>query len=100
MAKFNFDIRRLVGAAHARPAAAARALPALDHLLIDAAPELVELVKGPGWFDSSWDLGHGLVVREGLPSDAGLNEWLEVWLRSDTCVAPADPYGIEGLELA
>ena len=37
-------------------------------------------VRGPGWFDSSWDLRCGLEVREGLPADAKLNEWLEVCL--------------------
>lgn len=31
---------------------------------------------GPGWFDSSWDLECGLEVREGLPVDAKLHEWL------------------------
>jgi hypothetical protein len=36
---------------------------------------------GPGWFDSSWDLQRGLDVREGLPDDAKLDEWLEVCLR-------------------
>jgi hypothetical protein len=36
---------------------------------------------GPGWFDSSWELDRGLEVREGLPSDASLHEWLETWLR-------------------
>jgi hypothetical protein len=35
---------------------------------------------GPGWFDSSWELGKGLDVREGLPAEAGLDEWLAVWL--------------------
>ncbi|HKX41312.1 MAG TPA: hypothetical protein VJO99_09155 [Burkholderiaceae bacterium] len=34
--------------------------------------------RGPGWFDSSWELGHGLEVREGLPADATVLEWLEV----------------------
>ena len=37
---------------------------------------------GPGWFDSSWDLGRGLEVHEGLPIDASLHEWLEATLRS------------------
>ena len=37
---------------------------------------------GPGWFDSSWDLQRGLDVREGLPDDAKLHEWIEVCLRS------------------
>jgi hypothetical protein len=35
---------------------------------------------GPGWFDSSWDLRRGLEVREGLPEDASLGEWLTVCL--------------------
>ena len=39
-------------------------------------------VNGPGWFDSSWDLECGLDVREGLPGDARLNEWLTVCLRA------------------
>jgi len=37
---------------------------------------------GPGWFDSSWELGQGLQVREGLPADAGLDEWLAVCVPS------------------
>ncbi|HEY9023766.1 MAG TPA: hypothetical protein VIO33_18355 [Burkholderiaceae bacterium] len=37
--------------------------------------------RGPGWFDSSWELGHGLEVHEGLPADATWVEWLEVHLR-------------------
>jgi hypothetical protein len=28
-----------------------------------------------GWFESSIDLMQGLEVREGLPSDASLDEW-------------------------
>jgi len=31
---------------------------------------------GPGWFDSSWDLHRGLDVREGLPANASVSEWL------------------------
>jgi hypothetical protein len=38
--------------------------------------------RGPGWFDSSWDLRSGLEVHEGLPADARLNEWLEASLRA------------------
>ena len=37
---------------------------------------------GPGWFDSSWDLAHGLDVHEGLPADAPLHAWLEHALRA------------------
>ncbi len=36
--------------------------------------------RGPGWFDSSWDLHRGCEVREGLPADSTLREWLEAWL--------------------
>lgn len=35
-----------------------------------------ETAGGPGWFDSSWALGHGLEVREAAPGDAALDEWL------------------------
>ena len=45
---------------------------------LDADPEIL---LGPGWFDSSWDLEQGLLVREGPPGDARLLEWL------DDCVA-------------
>lgn len=33
------------------------------------------------WNESSWDLCRGLTVHEGLPADAGLDEWLEALLR-------------------
>ena len=46
------------------------------------AAEVHEPLKGPGWFESSWDLASGLDVREGLPGDARLNEWLAVCLQS------------------
>ena len=36
--------------------------------------------RGPGWFDSSWDLRAGCEVHEGWPLDAGLREWIEAWL--------------------
>ena len=38
---------------------------------------------GPGWFNSSWDLRCGLEVREGLPGDAKLNDWIEACLRKE-----------------
>lgn len=31
---------------------------------------------GPGWYESSWDLLHGLTVHEGMPIDVKLHEWL------------------------
>lgn len=45
--------------------------------------------SGPGWYDSSWELRQGLVVREGLPPDARLHEWLEHHVRSEPSVLPA-----------
>ena len=38
-------------------------------------------MNGPGWFMSSWELQHGLEVREGWPGDTGLNEWIDGFLR-------------------
>jgi hypothetical protein len=32
---------------------------------------------GPGWFDSSWELWRGLVVKENARVDANLKAWLE-----------------------
>jgi len=42
----------------------------------DTAAAADDSSTGPGWYDSSWDLRRGLIVREGLPADAGLHEWL------------------------
>ena len=59
-----------------------RALKALETLrrAADDGSALDDESLGPGWFDSSWELGKGLDVREGLPADAGLDEWLAVCL--------------------
>ena len=58
-------------------------LPAAEVVLDDPA----ERLGGPGWFDSSWDLQRGLEVREGLPGDPQLNEWIEVCLRGGAAAA-------------
>ena len=65
-----------------RVAAHGSTLAAASFVGVDAVLEPLEedRVRGPGWFDSSWDLRCGLEVREGLPADARLNEWLEVCL--------------------
>ncbi|MEO8923330.1 MAG: hypothetical protein ABI330_10990 [Caldimonas sp.] len=36
--------------------------------------------RGPGWFDSSWDLSRGCEVCEGWPGDASLRGWIGSWL--------------------
>jgi hypothetical protein len=38
-----------------------------------------ELLGGPGWFDSSWELRAGLEVREGMPDDVRLDEWVDAF---------------------
>jgi hypothetical protein len=85
----------------------------------EAAEEREQLpAGGPGFFDSTFDLLRGLDVREGLPSDPKLNEWLENFVAqqdfatfdpatigsssTEPDVAQVDDfsaYGIEGLEL-
>lgn len=47
----------------------------------EARALLADVRRGPGWFESSWDLQQGLEVREGLPTDARLHEWIGVCLR-------------------
>jgi len=61
---------------------ALRALKALEALRRAGGDEsaLGDETRGPGWFDSSWELENGLEVREGLPADAGLDEWLALCL--------------------
>ena len=76
MARFQFSLRSLIAGSSVHPVVSQRSLRALN--LQDAA----DAPKGPGWFDSSWELEHGLRVSEGLPGDAGLYEWLDVALRS------------------
>ncbi len=44
-----------------------------------AEPSDAPEAGGPGWFDSSWDLQSGLDVREGLPDEARLREWTDVF---------------------
>ncbi|MEQ1682498.1 MAG: hypothetical protein ABL916_02530 [Burkholderiaceae bacterium] len=64
-----------------QPAAAAResahvtaeALSALER-----EDHLEEAPSGPGWFDSSRELGRGLEVTESAPGDAALNEWVRL----------------------
>ena len=72
----------LAGLLSHRPALHASTFVAASLTGADIALEALEedRVRGPGWFDSSWDLRCGLEVREGLPADAKLNEWLEVCL--------------------
>jgi hypothetical protein len=38
---------------------------------------LQDMPRGPGWFDSSWDLDHGLEVEVALPGDPPFQAWIE-----------------------
>lgn len=112
MARFHFSLSSFVGQHTSAAVVSQRTLRALR--LDNATREPHEALQGPGWFASSWDLIHGLDVREGLPLDARLNEWLAVALVDalqfgdlDLAVAAeaADldafgEFGIDGLELA
>lgn len=96
MARFNFSLGGYSVQVQRQAVVSLRTLRALrlaDDERVDgclaeaqvAAPEMEP--QGPGWFDSSWELGRGLEVREGLPGDARLNEWLAACLRGDSRLA-------------
>jgi hypothetical protein len=70
MARFNCKLSAL--AAHENAHVAAEALAAMQRE--DAA----QTSAGPGWFDSSRELVHGLEVIESAPGDAALNEWVRL----------------------
>lgn len=61
---------------------ALRALKTLETLRGGARDDaaIASEPRGPGWFDSSWELVNGLDVCEGLPADAGLDEWLAAYV--------------------
>ena len=87
MARFNFNLAGYQVQVQRQAVVSMRALRALA--APDDEPAALCLVadhhkpsRGPGWFDSSWDLESGLEVLEGLPGDARLNEWLTVCLRA------------------
>ncbi len=80
MARFQFNVRCLVSKATHHPVVSQRTLQALH--LEEARGAHTTQPQGPGWFDSSWDLVRGLDVREGLPGDARLHEWLAACLRA------------------
>ena len=87
MARFNFSLGGYQVQVQHQAVVSMRTLRALALAAEEptgpclAADEEAPL-HGPGWFDSSWELMCGLDVREGLPGDARLNEWLTVCLRA------------------
>jgi len=66
--------------------------PELAFVAIDARPhrpdgrERIGAATGPGWFESSWDLCHGLEVREGWSDDERVHGWIEDFLSNQRCI--------------
>ncbi|MBC7734964.1 MAG: hypothetical protein H7306_24235 [Bacteriovorax sp.] len=86
MTRFNFSLGGYQVQVQRQAVVSMRTLEALELAEQVLAAECVAEVEvrppqGPGWFDSSWELVQGLDVREGLPGDARLNEWLAACLR-------------------
>jgi len=93
MARFNFSLGGYSVQVQTQAVVSFRTLRALhladegvaDGCLAEAGLAAEEMApRGPGWFQSSWELVCGLEVREGLPGDARLNEWLAVCLRGES----------------
>ena len=87
MARFNFSLGGYQVQVQHQAVVSMRTLRALALAAEEPigpclAADEEEPLHGPGWFDSSWELMCGLDVREGLPGDARLNEWLTVCLRA------------------
>ncbi len=111
MARFHFSLSSFVGQHTSAAIVSQRTLRALR--IDEAVGEPNEPRQGPGWFASSWDLIHGLDVREGLPFDARLNDWrgtalvdvtqfndLDLGLLDEPAHADAfSDFGIDGLAL-
>jgi hypothetical protein len=60
---------------------------------------LDDMPRGPGWFDSSWDLGQGLAVEVALPGDPPYQAWIEAQARAlvPVMLAPAQQISTEGM---
>lgn len=100
MARFHFSLRSFSRADLTAVLVSQRTLRALQ---LDDASDAREIVQGPGWFDSSWELVHGLEVREGVPGDARLDDWLEACARGVAAAARAvrvDALRFDDLDLA
>jgi len=83
MARFSFSLGGYVVQVRKQAVASPRTERILEVLAEQCLMPEDTLMKDPGWFDSSWELVRGLEVREGLPGDARLNEWLAVCLRGE-----------------
>jgi len=57
--------------------------------------------RGPGWFDSSWDLDRGLEIRWVRPGDPGFAQWIEAMAhvpQASEAVAPDEAWRAQAIE--
>ena len=88
MATLTYRISRAIRRWHARRNGALRRFTMMNLRGDDDRP------RGPGWFDSSWDLERGLDIRCAGPGEPGFGHWLDAMARPLAAVAsPDDPHG-------
>ncbi len=75
MNRIRFDIAAALARWRAREPAPPRRFRMMD------LQALHDTTLGPGWFDSSWDLDHGLAVEVALPGDPPFRAWIEARAR-------------------
>ena len=75
MNRIRFDISAALARWRAREPAPPRRFRMMD------LQALHDTTLGPGWFDSSWDLDHGLAVEVALPGDPPFRAWIEAQAR-------------------
>jgi len=83
MARLRFRISAAIRRWHAR-----RNQPSLRFRMMNLQ-DYDDRPRGPGWFDSSWDLGQGLELEEVLPGEPGFLLWVEAMARETPAVKPA-----------
>ena len=86
MARIHFKISAALARWRHREAAPSRRFTMMELGGADDRP------RGPGWFDSSWDLDHGLAIEVALPGDPAFAAWLEAHARPLTPAASAARY--------
>jgi hypothetical protein len=62
----------------------ARRYPTMKRFRMMNLSDYDERPRGPGWFDSSWDLGQGLETQEVQPGEPGFALWIEAMTRDVT----------------
>lgn len=89
MARIRFDIGAAIARWRTRRPASSRPFRMMDLASLDDRP------RGPGWFDSSWDLDQGLEVAVALPGDPPFLAWIEAQARA---MQPAPALSLAGAQ--